>query len=125
MPFSYDQFVAQEADILNTLDWRVQYISTFDVLTHFFCQGILFTTDQIKNQSTGTIGPVDRERQPDIIRHNAEVLLERCLKKHEFLEYDRLTLASGIIMAARKVSNLVDLWPEQLVAMTGNRLRYP
>jgi hypothetical protein len=28
-------------------------------------------------------------------------------------------------MAARKVSNLVDLWPEQMVAMTGNRLRYP
>ena len=28
-------------------------------------------------------------------------------------------------MAARKVSNLADLWPEQLVAMTGNRLRYP
>jgi hypothetical protein len=69
--------------------------------------------------------PLDRERQPDIIRHNAEVLLERVLKKHEFLEYDRCTLACGIIIAARKVSNLVDLWPEQLVAMTGNRLRYP
>ena len=71
------------------------------------------------------MGPLDRERQPDIIRHNSEVLLERCLKKHEFLEYDRLTLACGIIMASRKVSNIVDLWPEQLVAITGNRLRYP
>jgi len=69
--------------------------------------------------------PLDRERQPTIIRHNAEVLLERCLKNHEFLDYDRLTLACGIIMAARKVSNLVDLWPEQLASMTGNRLRYP
>lgn len=28
-------------------------------------------------------------------------------------------------MSARKVSNLVDLWPEQLVAMTGGRMRYP
>jgi len=44
---------------------------------------------------------------------------------HEFLEYERLTLACGILMAARKVSNLADLWPEQLVAMSGNRLRYP
>ena len=69
--------------------------------------------------------PLDRDRQPGIIRHNAEVLLERCLKKHEFLEYDRLTLAAGIVMAARKVSNLVEQWPEQLVAMTGNRLKYP
>ena len=49
----------------------------------------------------------------------------RCLKKHEFLEYDRLTLACSIIMSARKVANFVDLWPEQLVSMTGNRLRYP
>ena len=53
------------------------------------------------------------------------MLLERVLKKHEFLEYDRCTLACGIIISARKGSNLVDLWPEQLVAMTGNRLRYP
>lgn len=28
-------------------------------------------------------------------------------------------------MSARKVANLCDLWPEELVAMTGNRLRYP
>jgi len=69
--------------------------------------------------------PVDFKRQPSILRYNAEVLLERCLKMHEFLEYDSLNLACGILMAARKVSNLADLWPEQLVAMTGNRLRYP
>ena len=36
-PYTYKEFVAQEADILNTLDWRVQYISTYDFLTHFFC----------------------------------------------------------------------------------------
>lgn len=125
VPFKYEEFVAQEADILNSLNWRLQFISTFDILTHFFCQGILFSTDQIKNQSSQTLMPLERDRHPDHTRHNSEVLLERCLKKHEFLEYDRLTLACGIIMAARKVSNLVDLWPEQLVAMTGNRLRYP
>jgi len=56
--------------------------------------------------------PVDFKRQPSILRYNAEVLLERCLKMHEFLEYERLTLACGILMAARKVSNLADLWPE-------------
>ena len=37
MPFSYDDFVAQEAEILNSLDWRCQFISTYDVLTHFYC----------------------------------------------------------------------------------------
>ena len=125
MPFSYDNFVQQERDILNTLGWRVQFISTYDVLTHFYCQGILFSSDQVMNQSTKTTMPVDRVRLPEIIRHNAEVFTEKCLKKHEFLQYDRLTLACAIIMAARKVSNLVSYWPEQLVKITGDRLRYP
>lgn len=45
VPFTYDEFVAQEADILNSLDWRVQYISTYDILTHFYCQGVILSTD--------------------------------------------------------------------------------
>lgn len=93
-------------------------------MTHFFCQGILFTTDRVKN-ADGTTSVVNSDRQPDIIRHNAEVFTEKCLKKHEFLQYDRLSLVCGIIMSARKVANLCDLWPEELIAMTGNRLRFP
>ena len=73
----------------------------------------------------GTISEFNVDRQPDIIRHNAEVFTEKCLKKHEFLQYDRLLLACGIIISARKVANLCDLWPEELVVMTGNRLRFP
>lgn len=60
-PFTYDQFVDQEADILNTLDWRLQFVSTYDILTHFFCQGILFTSDRVKN-SDGTTGEVNSAR---------------------------------------------------------------
>lgn len=60
-PFTYDQFVAQEADILNSLDWRLQFISTYDILTHFFCQGILFTSDRVKNPD-GTTSEVNADR---------------------------------------------------------------
>ena len=84
----------------------------------------MFTSDKVKNPN-GTTQDVNVESQPDIIRHNAEVFTEKCLKKHEFLQYDRLTLACGIIISARKVANLCDLWPEELVMMTGNRLRFP
>lgn len=52
VPFTYAEFVDQECDILNTLDWRVQFISTYDILTHFFCQGILFSTDKIVQGET-------------------------------------------------------------------------
>ena len=48
-----------------------------------------------------------------------------CLKKYEFLQYDTLTVACAIIMAARKICHLQELWPDELVAMSGNRLRQP
>ena len=103
VPFCYEDFIDQERDILNMLDWRVQFISTYDILTHFFCQGILFSTDQFRHSETQQVIPINRETQPATVYHNADVLLDRCMKKHEFLEYDRLTFACGIIMATRKV----------------------
>lgn len=36
-----------ETDVLNSLKWEVQYISVYDVLTHYICQGLLFTSDVI------------------------------------------------------------------------------
>lgn len=127
VPFTYDEFVAQECDILDSLDWHVQFISTYDILTHFLCQGILFSTDNIRQKDSQHITPIDKgnENLPHTLNHNSDVFLDRCLKKYEFLEYDRLTFACGIIMATRKVSNLADLWPEPLVAMTGDRMHYP
>jgi hypothetical protein len=115
--------VAQEADILNTLGWRLQFISIYDVLTHFLCQGIVFTSDKIHSEG-GALG-VPTAYTAGILQHNAEVFTSKCLKKHEFLKYDQLTLVCGIIMSSRKVCKFVELWPEELVAMTGNRLRYP
>jgi hypothetical protein len=123
IPYNYDQFVTQEADILNTLDWRLQFVSIYDVLTHFLCQGIVFTTDKIQS-ADGTLG-TPTAYTAGILQHNAEVFTSKCLKKHEFLKYDQLTLVCGIVMSARKVCKFVELWPDELVAMTGNRLRYP
>jgi hypothetical protein len=40
-----------ETDILNELGWAVQYISVYDILTHFLCQGIFFTSDEIQDNS--------------------------------------------------------------------------
>jgi len=37
IPYTYDQFVEQEADILNLLEWKMQFISIYGVLTHFLC----------------------------------------------------------------------------------------
>lgn len=42
-----------------------------------------------------------------------------CLQYHDFLQYDQITLASAIIMAARSKINVQDPWPAELVAMSG------
>jgi len=91
------------------------------VLSHFLCQGILFSTDKI-------ITP-DSEGKPNlytaqVLQHNCEIFTSLCLKKHEFLYYDQLTLVCSIIMASRKVCHLQELWPEELVGMSGG-IRQP
>ena len=82
-PFTYDQFVNMEIDILNTLDWRLQFISTYDILTHFWCQGILLSSDRIKSNNPESeptlIDPKCFEYHANTIKHNAEVFTETCL----------------------------------------------
>ena len=41
----------------------------------------------------------------------AEFFLEMCLQEYEFQHYETLTLACGMIMAARKMVKVLDKWP--------------
>ena len=51
LDYSYDSFISMETDILNELHWDVQYISVYDILTHFLCQGIFFISDELIDNS--------------------------------------------------------------------------
>jgi hypothetical protein len=51
LPYTYGDFIRMETDVLNALDWEVQYVSVYDILTHFLCQGIVFTTDVLLDAS--------------------------------------------------------------------------
>ena len=46
-PFTYDEFILMEKDILETLNWELNIMTPFVFLQHFTCQGILFTSDEI------------------------------------------------------------------------------
>lgn len=46
-PFSYDDFVAMEKNVLETLNWELSFTTTYDFIHHFISQGIVFTNDQI------------------------------------------------------------------------------
>ena len=37
IPYCYEEFVAQEKDMLETLGWEIQFISIYNVLSHFLC----------------------------------------------------------------------------------------
>lgn len=45
-------------------------------------------------------------------------MLEMCLQEYAFRQYDTLTLACGIIMAARKSVKILEKWPLELQKMT-------
>jgi len=72
--------------MLHAFDWSLQLVSIYDVLSHFLCQGILFTTDAIKNVDGTTSKPTLYTAK--VLHHNAEIFTNLCLKKHEFLQYD-------------------------------------
>ena len=56
-----------------------------------------------------------------VLQHNCEIFTSLCLKKPEFLKYDQLVISCSIVMASRKVCQLQELWPEELVGMSGLR----
>lgn len=33
--------------MLETLGWEIQFISIYNVLSHFLCQGIIFSSDRL------------------------------------------------------------------------------
>ena len=49
LPYTYGDFIRMETDVLNELSWEVQYVSVYDVLTHFLCQGLVFTSDVLQD----------------------------------------------------------------------------
>ena len=112
IPYCYEEFVAQEKDMLETLGWELQFISIHNVLSHFLCQGILFSSDRLQPSGTPTLYTAQ------VLQHNCEIFTSLCLKKHEFLKYDQLIVTCAIVMAARKVCHLQELWPEELVIMS-------
>jgi hypothetical protein len=93
LPYTYGDFIRMETDVLNALDWEVQYVSVYDILTHFLCQGIVFTTDVLLDASRQMA--VSRASQLNLklkAAHHAERFAEfcsqMCLQYHEFLQYD-------------------------------------
>ena len=44
-PFSFDEFIETESIILKSLNWELNFTTTYDLVAHYIAQGILFSTD--------------------------------------------------------------------------------
>jgi hypothetical protein len=114
-PFSFEDFIAMEGALLESLDWEMNFTTTYDFVCHFLAQGILFSSDQVLNKEK-------------FIRANSKAaayakkyclfFADLCSQDQSFLQYDSLTLACGIIMASRKMIRIKEKWCEELEVMT-------
>lgn len=46
-PFSFDEFIEMEREILMIFDWNLQLPTSVEILSNFLTQGILFQSDEI------------------------------------------------------------------------------
>lgn len=44
-PFSFDEFIETESIILKSLNWELNFTTTYDLVLHYISQGILYSTD--------------------------------------------------------------------------------
>lgn len=82
IPYCYEEFVAQEKDMLLTLDWQIQFVPMHTILGHFLCQGVLFTSDRLVTKRAPDLDTTQ------VLSHNCDILSTLCIKKQVFLKYD-------------------------------------
>jgi len=114
-PFLYDHFIHMEQKILETLDWNMNFTTTYDFVLHFLCQGILFSADQVMNKDRYIRA---NSKAAAYARKYCLFFADLCQQEQSFLQYDSLTLACGIVMAARKMIRIKEKWSMELEAMS-------
>jgi len=119
-PFEYEDYMALEQQMMERLHWNLTFTTTYDFIQHFLCQGILFSTDKIYN-SGNYIAP--GMKAAAFAKQYAEFFSIMCQQNHSFLQYEPLTLACGIIMAARKMIRIKQKWSSELQAMIEGRVK--
>lgn len=72
-PFTYDEFILMEKDVLEKLEWELYMITPFLFLQHFLGQGILFSSDEVLGK--GSLGKSSAAN----IQKFAEFYSEMCL----------------------------------------------
>jgi hypothetical protein len=104
LQYGYDDFLRIETDILVSLNWEVQYVSVYDVLTHFLCQGFVFSTDELADAPKTNSRSSNLNMKLKAAKHAqkfSEFCAQMCLQYHDFLQYDPVTLACAIVLASR------------------------
>jgi hypothetical protein len=114
--FNYDNFIYIEAYILSELDYNIHFITPYDILLHFCCQGLIYSSDWILASEGGFHKP--NNECAKVVTQNAKSLCMQISLNHHFLKYDSFSLVCGIIMSSRNLVRMKEDWPDELYLMT-------
>lgn len=114
--FTYEDFIYIEAFVLQELDYNIHFITPYDILLHFCCQGLIYSSDWILANEGGYHKP--NNECAKVVTHNAKNLCMQISLNHYFLKYDSFSLVCGIIMASRNLVRMKEDWPDELYLMT-------
>lgn len=98
------------------MDYNIHLITPYDILLHFCCQGLIYSSDWILFDEGSYHKP--NNECAKIVTHNAKNLCMQISLNHYFLKYDSFSLVCGMIMASRNLVRMKEDWPDELYLLT-------
>lgn len=122
--FSEEQLKNAEVMVLGSLDWSLSFATVIEYVQLFLSQGVLFSSDRVISAFNPCClaelqqqSPIE-ERLADQIEKYAEFFADLCLQDFSFYSHSSLTVACGIISAARFYVGIEDVWAPELEELT-------
>ena len=103
--FSYEHLKCMEVNIMKQLNYKLNFISFFNVVQFFLMNGIVFTNDKNTDQSY--------ERVYSLVRTICKYIIEHGL---QYFIYNQVYIACAIIAFSRKLSEQ-EKWPSIFVEL--------
>lgn len=121
--FSPRTVCEMEILMLNRLKWDLSEYTPLHFLAHFFHKGVLYEDDMIQQSHTAS---VSLKKITRYLQRYAEFFAEMALQEYEFQKYPSSVVAASIVVASRKVINIVPSWRpemENLLSCTWEEIR--
>lgn len=115
--YSERQILECERQMLMVAEWKLHFTTPADFLVLFLNQGVVFSNDEIIQDSHSELLEKVSKETAKYIRGYAEFFVDLCLQEYEFQRYDSHTLAWAVILASRRVVRMKHIWNPEFEAL--------